>query len=113
MKAMRMSFRAFISGMHSVSPEKYTRVSPNPRMYGYDAFTAENLEALAATIHTNWKIRQIFAGYYAASAPSPITIINWPFYCCAETHFTAADYSKLRMQLRARPGKERKVMGVP
>ena len=76
--------------------------------YGYDAFTAENLEALAATIHANPKIRQIFAGYYAVSAPSPITITNWPFYCCAETHFTAADYSNCVCNSGPGPAKSEK-----
>jgi hypothetical protein len=61
--------------------------------YGYDAFTAGNLETLAAAIHDNPKVRQIFAGYYAASAPSPITSNNWPFYVCTETQFTATNYS--------------------
>ena len=61
--------------------------------YGYDAFTAGNLETLAAAIHDNPNVRQIFANYYAASAPSPITSNNWPFYVCTETQFTATDYS--------------------
>ncbi len=61
--------------------------------YGYDAFTAGNLEALAAAIHAKPDVRQIFAGYYAASAPSPITSSNWPFYICTETQFAVSDYS--------------------
>jgi sphingomyelin phosphodiesterase acid-like 3 len=63
------------------------------KAYGYSAYTAANLEALTATIQADSNIRQVFANYYAASAPSPITPKNWPFYICAEAHFTAADYS--------------------
>jgi sphingomyelin phosphodiesterase acid-like 3 len=64
-----------------------------PSAYGYNAVNALNLAALAASIHGDPKVRQVFAGYYAVSAPSPITSINWPFYSCAETQFTATDYS--------------------
>jgi sphingomyelin phosphodiesterase acid-like 3 len=60
--------------------------------YGYSAYTAANLEALAAAIQNEPNIRQVFAGYYAVSAPSPITPEIWPFYACAEAHFTATDY---------------------
>jgi sphingomyelin phosphodiesterase acid-like 3 len=61
--------------------------------YGYDAFTPGNLEKLAAAIHANPSVREIFANYYAASAPSPITAKNWPFYVCTETYLTPTDYS--------------------
>jgi hypothetical protein len=61
--------------------------------YGYSAFTPANLEALAASIRADPNVRQTYAGYYAASAPSPITSTNWPFYSCAETHFASIDYS--------------------
>jgi sphingomyelin phosphodiesterase acid-like 3 len=64
-----------------------------PGAYGYSAVTATNLAALAAGIHDEPKVRQIFAGYYAASARSPITAKNWPFYSCAETQCTTLDYS--------------------
>jgi sphingomyelin phosphodiesterase acid-like 3 len=71
--------------------------------YGYDAFTARNLETLAAAIHGNPNVKQIFAGYYAASAPSPITSRNWPFYVCTETQFTATDYSCCVSQVQNSP----------
>jgi len=38
-------------------------------------------------------VRQTFSGYYAASAPSPLSTNGWPFYSCAQTLFTASDYS--------------------
>jgi sphingomyelin phosphodiesterase acid-like 3 len=71
--------------------------------YGYDAFTAVNLKTLAAAIHDNPNVRQIFAGYYATSAPSPITSTNWPFYVCTQTQFTAADYSNCACDLQTSP----------
>jgi sphingomyelin phosphodiesterase acid-like 3 len=58
--------------------------------YGYNAFTPANL---AASIRADPSVRQTFVGYYATSAPSPITSTNWPFYFCAQTHFTSTDYS--------------------
>jgi sphingomyelin phosphodiesterase acid-like 3 len=79
--------------------------------YGYDAFTAGNLETLAAAIHGNPNVRQIFAGYYAASAPSPITSNNWPFYVCAETQFTAPDYSHCVWQVQISPSPAAAVQG--
>ena len=71
--------------------------------YGYAALTARNLEKLAAAIHDNPNVRQIFIGYYAASAPSSITSNNWPFYVCTETQFTATDYSHCVWQVQTRP----------
>jgi sphingomyelin phosphodiesterase acid-like 3 len=71
--------------------------------YGYDAFTAGNLETLAAAIHDNPNVRQIFANYYAASAPSPITSNNWPFYVCTETQLTATDYGQCICHVQASP----------
>jgi sphingomyelin phosphodiesterase acid-like 3 len=62
------------------------------KVYGYRALTATNLEALAAAIRADPNIRQVFAGYYAVSARSPIGLKNWPFYICAETQFTTTDY---------------------
>jgi sphingomyelin phosphodiesterase acid-like 3 len=63
------------------------------KAYGYSAYTAANLEALIDAIQADPNIRQAFAGYYAGSAPSPINPKNWPFYICAQAHFTATDYS--------------------
>jgi len=63
-----------------------------PSAYGYSSLTAMNLVALAAGIHDDPKVRQVFAGYYSVSAPSPITLTNWPFYSCAQTRFMSADY---------------------
>jgi hypothetical protein len=79
--------------------------------YGYDAFTAGNLETLVAAIHDNPNVRQIFAGYYAASAPSPITSNNWPFYVCTETQFTATDYSHCVWQVQTSPSHTAGVRG--
>jgi sphingomyelin phosphodiesterase acid-like 3 len=62
------------------------------KAYRYSALTATNLEALAAGIRADPNIRQVYAHYYAVSAPSPINLSNWPFYVCAETNFTATDY---------------------
>ena len=75
--------------------------------YGY-ALTARNLEKLAAAIHDNLNVRQIFIGYYAASAPLPITSNNWPFYLCTETQFTATDYSHCVRQVQTRPQSRRR-----
>ncbi|MBV9490384.1 MAG: metallophosphoesterase [Verrucomicrobia bacterium] len=60
--------------------------------YGYEAFTPANLDALAARIHDDPSVRRIFAGYYAASAPSPLTSRAWRFYCCAENRLNPTDY---------------------
>jgi sphingomyelin phosphodiesterase acid-like 3 len=60
--------------------------------YGYNTFSAENLQSLAAAIHSDPSVRHVFAGCYAASAPSPITTENWQFYACSETQFISADY---------------------
>jgi len=60
--------------------------------YGYNSFSAENLQSLAAAIRSDPSVRQIFAGYYATSAPSPIKAENWQFYACSETQFTSSDY---------------------
>ena len=60
--------------------------------YGYNTFSAENLQSLSTAIRSDPSVRQVFAGYYAASAPSPITAENWQFYACAQTQFTSSDY---------------------
>jgi sphingomyelin phosphodiesterase acid-like 3 len=60
--------------------------------YGYNTFSAENLQSLAATIRSDPSVRHLFAGYYATSAPSPIKAENWQFYACSETEFTSYDY---------------------
>ena len=61
--------------------------------YGYNNFSAENLQSLAAAIRSDPSVRHVFAGYYATSAPSPITAENWQFYACSQTEFTSSDYS--------------------
>jgi sphingomyelin phosphodiesterase acid-like 3 len=76
--------------------------------YGYDAFAAGNLERLAAAIQASPCVREIFANYYAASALSPITTKNWPFYVCTETHFTATDYSSCVSVPQTSPEKSEK-----
>jgi hypothetical protein len=76
--------------------------------YGYSALTAENLEDLAVSIHDNPDVRQTFAGHYAASAPSPITPTNWPFYSCAETQFTVTDYINCVCNTLSNPNKSEK-----
>ena len=73
--------------------------------YGYSAFSPGNLQSLAAAIHSNPTVRERFAGYYATSAPSPITAENWPFYACSETQFTATNYSKCVTNARNTPAK--------
>jgi sphingomyelin phosphodiesterase acid-like 3 len=62
------------------------------KVYGYSAYTAANLGALTAAIQTDPAVRQVFADYYAVSAPSPINPKNWPFYICAQAHLAASDY---------------------
>ena len=61
--------------------------------YGYNGFSAENLQSLAAAIHSDPSVRHVFAGFYATSAPSPIKPDNWPYYACSETQFTSSDYA--------------------
>jgi sphingomyelin phosphodiesterase acid-like 3 len=61
--------------------------------YGYNAFSAENLQSLAAAIHSDPSVRHVFAGFYATCAPSPIKPDNWQFYTCSETQFTTSDYA--------------------
>lgn len=61
--------------------------------YGYSTFSAGTLQSLAAAIHSDVTVRQLFARYYAASAPSPIKAENWPFYACTETQFSSGPYS--------------------
>jgi sphingomyelin phosphodiesterase acid-like 3 len=76
-----------------------------PTVYGYGALTAGNLEALAAGIHDNPSVREIFARYYAASAPSPIESTNWSFYSCAQTQFTPTDYRNCASNAETKPSK--------
>jgi len=73
--------------------------------YGYSAFSPSNLQSLAAAIHSDPSLRERFAGYYASSAPSPITAENWPFYACSETQFTATDYSNCVSNAQSPPAK--------
>jgi sphingomyelin phosphodiesterase acid-like 3 len=61
--------------------------------YGYNTFSAENLQSLAAAIHSDPNVRHVFAGFYATCAPSPIKPDNWQFYACSETQFTSSDYA--------------------
>jgi len=60
--------------------------------YGFSTFSTKNLLSLAAAIRSDPSVRSVFGGYYAASAPSPITAENWPFYICSETQFVFSDY---------------------
>jgi 3',5'-cyclic AMP phosphodiesterase CpdA len=73
--------------------------------YGYNTFSATNLQSLAAAIHSDRGVRQLFAGHYAASAPSPITADNWPFYACSETQFTSTDYGNCVSSTQSPPAK--------
>ncbi|MBV8274295.1 MAG: metallophosphoesterase [Verrucomicrobia bacterium] len=73
--------------------------------YGYNTFSAKTLESLAAAIHSDPSVRHVFAGYYAASAPSPITGENWQFYACSETHFTSAEYGRCASSAENAPAK--------
>ena len=63
-------------------------------MYGYDRITPGNLQAVATEIRNNPAIRQLYVGYYSASGPAEISPTNWPYFACAQTELTAADYSK-------------------
>ncbi|MBV8585481.1 MAG: metallophosphoesterase [Verrucomicrobia bacterium] len=65
-----------------------------PNVYGYDRITPENLQAIAAKIRDNPTIRQLYVGYYSASAPAEIDSTNWPYFACAQTELTLSDYSK-------------------
>jgi sphingomyelin phosphodiesterase acid-like 3 len=73
--------------------------------YGYNTFSAQTLQSLAAAIHSDPSVRQILARYYAASAQSPITADNWPFYVCSETQFTSTDYGNCVSSTRSLPAK--------
>ena len=65
-----------------------------PNVYGYDRITPGNLQAVATEIRNNPAIRQLYVGYYSASGPAEISSTNWPYFACAQTELTAADYSK-------------------
>jgi predicted MPP superfamily phosphohydrolase len=71
--------------------------------YGYNTFSAQTLQSLAAAIHSDPSVRQIFAHYYAASAQSPVTADNWPFYACSETQFTSTDYGNCVSSAQSSP----------
>jgi sphingomyelin phosphodiesterase acid-like 3 len=73
--------------------------------YGYSPFSAEKLQSLATRIHSDPTVRHLFAGYYAASAPSPITADNWPSYACSETQFTSTDYGNCVASAQSSPAK--------
>jgi sphingomyelin phosphodiesterase acid-like 3 len=64
------------------------------RAYESSSLSPANMLQLAARIHDDPKVRQIFAGFYAVSAPSPITDTNWPFFSCAQTILQSANYSR-------------------
>ena len=65
-----------------------------PNVYGYDRITPGNLQAVATKIRDSATIRQLYASYYSTSAPLEINSANWPYFACAQTELTAADYSK-------------------
>jgi len=62
--------------------------------YESSALSPANMLQLAARIHDDPKVRQTFVGFYAVSAPSPITDMNWSFFSCAQTILQSANYSK-------------------
>jgi hypothetical protein len=74
-------------------------------VYGYSAFSAANLQSLAAAIRSDPSVRHLFAGFYAACAPSPIKPDNWQFYGCSETQFTSFDYASCLSALQNAPAK--------
>jgi predicted phosphodiesterase len=76
-----------------------------PTDYGYRVLTVANLEALAVSIHDNPNVREVFARYYAASAPSPIKPTNWSFYSCSQTQFTPTDYRNCACNAETKPSK--------
>jgi hypothetical protein len=53
------------------------------------------------------------AGYYTASAPSPITAENWHFYACSETQFNFLRLQQLPIQPGEQWGEERPMIGRP
>ena len=62
----------------------------------YSEFIPESLPLDTGAKHTHTTDTPAIvplAGYYTASAPSPITAENWHFYACSETQFTSSDYS--------------------
>jgi len=73
--------------------------------YGYNTFSPENLRSLATRVHSDPTVRHLFASYYAASAPSPITADNWPSYACSETQFTSTDYGNCVSSAQSSPAK--------
>ena len=73
-----------------------------PNVYGYDRITPGNLQAVATKIRDSATIRQLYASYYSVSAPLEINSANWPYFACAQTELTAADYSKALRALLGR-----------
>jgi sphingomyelin phosphodiesterase acid-like 3 len=64
------------------------------KAYESSSLNSANMLQLAARIHEDPKVRQTFADFYAVSAPSPITDMNWSFFSCAQTILQSANYSK-------------------
>jgi sphingomyelin phosphodiesterase acid-like 3 len=60
--------------------------------YGVGAFSAATLSTVTAGIRSGGAARTTFGSNYAVSTASPMNSSNWPYYSCAQTYFTAADY---------------------
>jgi hypothetical protein len=61
--------------------------------YDISSFSAANLSTIAAAIRSGGAAQTIFENDYAVSASSPIHPSNLLFYSCAQTHFSATNYS--------------------
>jgi sphingomyelin phosphodiesterase acid-like 3 len=61
--------------------------------YNVGSFNAANLSTIATDIRSGGGAQATFEKNYAVSAPSPIHPSNLSFYSCAQTSFTATNYS--------------------
>ena len=82
----------------------------------YSEFIPESLPLDTGAKHTHTTDTPAIvplAGYYTASAPSPITAENWHFYACSETQFNFLRLQQLPIQPGEQWGEERPMIGRP
>jgi sphingomyelin phosphodiesterase acid-like 3 len=74
--------------------------------YGVSDFSAASLSTVAARIRTGGAALTTFENNYAVSAASPINSSDAPFYSCAQTEFTTANYTTCVCGASSARGKE-------
>lgn len=74
--------------------------------YTGSAFDASGIAKVVQGIRTGGPALGVYEKYYAGSTPSPITSSNWPFYSCAQSQFTEADYGNCVCSTSTQPSKE-------